>query len=348
MRDCPGRRRSSSNCSSSCVMFSLGGTPSTTHPTPPPCDSPNVVTRNRRPKELPVARVVTVVARDVERVREGSRGSGGRVRERVGARGRRRRRASNGRGAARTRRERTDSDDVRLICAVGVGRRARSGPRGAERPPSRAGNDRREGRARRPRGVAAAGRRRSGGTHRLRGGGRRARRPMPGEPRRRRSLARAEARGDGTGGGDDRRDDHIRRDWDVRGRGRKTPGASRGASGSRRGTARRFERSDVDVKNVPRQPRFFQTGSSRIGCPAPTRNVTRLAIRRRSGRTKTKTSSRRFVATIRRDDERRASLPGYVLSSHTRHSRHSASIPASFRSCSSATNVITVCGPSLR
>ena len=30
------------------------------------------------------------------------------------------------------------------------------------------------------------------------------------------ALARAEARGDGAGGGDDRRDDHIRRDWDVR------------------------------------------------------------------------------------------------------------------------------------
>ena len=30
------------------------------------------------------------------------------------------------------------------------------------------------------------------------------------------ALARAEARGDGAGGGDDRRDDHIRRDWNVR------------------------------------------------------------------------------------------------------------------------------------
>ena len=163
MRDCPGRRRSSSNCSSSCVMFSLGGTPSTTHPTPPPCDSPNVVTRNRRPKELPVARVVTVVARDVERVREGARGSGGRVRERVGARGRRRRRASNGRGAARTR-QRENGFRRRspyLRCWGRPPRAVGSAGRGA--PPSRAGNDRREGRARRPRGVAAAGRRRSGG-----------------------------------------------------------------------------------------------------------------------------------------------------------------------------------------
>ena len=56
MRDCPGRRRSSSNWSSSRVSSSLGGTPSTTQPTPPPWDSPKVVTRNMRPKELPMAR----------------------------------------------------------------------------------------------------------------------------------------------------------------------------------------------------------------------------------------------------------------------------------------------------
>ena len=32
------------------------GTPSTTQPTPPPWDSPKVVTRNIRPKVLPMAR----------------------------------------------------------------------------------------------------------------------------------------------------------------------------------------------------------------------------------------------------------------------------------------------------
>ena len=56
MRDWPGRRRSSSNWSSSRVSSSRGGTPSTTQPTPPPWDSPKVVTRNTRPKELPMAR----------------------------------------------------------------------------------------------------------------------------------------------------------------------------------------------------------------------------------------------------------------------------------------------------
>ena len=66
MRDWPGRRRSSSNWSSSRVSWSFGGTPSTTQPTPPPWDSPNVVTRNMRPKELPMART------------PGTRGRGGR------------------------------------------------------------------------------------------------------------------------------------------------------------------------------------------------------------------------------------------------------------------------------
>jgi len=37
---------------SSCVSFMRGGTPSITHPTPPPCDSPKVVTRNMEPNEL--------------------------------------------------------------------------------------------------------------------------------------------------------------------------------------------------------------------------------------------------------------------------------------------------------
>jgi hypothetical protein len=49
MMDCPGRRRSSSTCTSSVVMASRGGTPSTTQPTPLPWDSPKVVTRNAVP-----------------------------------------------------------------------------------------------------------------------------------------------------------------------------------------------------------------------------------------------------------------------------------------------------------
>src|SRR6267142_1351363 len=37
-----------------------GGQPSTTAPTPPPCDSPQVVTRNRRPQVLPTRREYSV------------------------------------------------------------------------------------------------------------------------------------------------------------------------------------------------------------------------------------------------------------------------------------------------
>ena len=57
MRDCPGRRRSSSAWISSVVMAILDGQPSMTQPTDLPCDSPHVVTRNSVPKVLPVARV---------------------------------------------------------------------------------------------------------------------------------------------------------------------------------------------------------------------------------------------------------------------------------------------------
>ena len=57
MRDCPGRRRSSSAWISSVVMAMLDGQPSMTQPTDLPCDSPHVVTRNSVPKVLPVARV---------------------------------------------------------------------------------------------------------------------------------------------------------------------------------------------------------------------------------------------------------------------------------------------------
>lgn len=55
MRLCPGRRRSSSAWISSLLIGRRGGTPSTTQPTPLPCDSPNVDTRNSVPNVLPVA-----------------------------------------------------------------------------------------------------------------------------------------------------------------------------------------------------------------------------------------------------------------------------------------------------
>src|ERR1043166_4865066 len=53
----PGRRRSRSGWISASVKASRGGQPSTTTPTPPPCDSPQVVIRNRCPKVLAIALV---------------------------------------------------------------------------------------------------------------------------------------------------------------------------------------------------------------------------------------------------------------------------------------------------
>src|SRR5271156_5517641 len=46
----PGRRRSRSTCTSASVRGVRGGQPSTTTPTPPPWDSPQVVMRKRWPK----------------------------------------------------------------------------------------------------------------------------------------------------------------------------------------------------------------------------------------------------------------------------------------------------------
>ena len=57
MRLWPGRRRSSSACSSSRLSCRRGGTPSTTQPTPPPWLSPNVVTLNAVPNVFANARV---------------------------------------------------------------------------------------------------------------------------------------------------------------------------------------------------------------------------------------------------------------------------------------------------
>ena len=246
-------------------------------------------------------------------------------------------------------RERTDSDDVRLICAVGVGRRARSGPRGARsalprargtiegrvaldvhaasprpdvgdpgaRTGSAAGDDARGARCRANRGGAVA-------------------------------LARAEARGDGAGGGDDRRDDHIRRDWDVRVTRKEDAGRV-----SRRKWLAAGDRSALRALGCRRQKRAAPTAlfpdwifTHRLSGSDAKRDASRDPKTHTVVRKRNRATIRRDA--VCRDDERRASLPGYVLSSHTRHSRHSASIPASFRSCSSATNVITVCGPSLR
>lgn len=302
MRDCPGRRRSSSNCSSSCVMFSLGGTPSTTHPTPPPCDSPNVVTRNRRPKELPVARVVTVVARDVERVREGSRGSGGRVRERVGARGRRRRRASNGRGAARTR-QRENGFRRRspyLRCWGRPPRAVGSAGRGA---PSLARGERSKGGSR-----STSTRRRRGRTSEIRGArtgsaagddarGARCRANRGGAV----ALARAEARGDGAGGGDDRRDDHIRRDWDVRVTRKEDAGRV-----SRRKWLAAGDRSALRALGCRRQKRAAPTAlftdwifTHRLSGSDAKRDASR------DPKTQWSYENENVVATIRRDDSSR-------------------------------------------
>src|SRR5258706_10752419 len=55
--DCPGRRRSRSGWMSASVKANRGGQPSTTTPTPPPCDSPQVVMRKRCPNVLPIGRV---------------------------------------------------------------------------------------------------------------------------------------------------------------------------------------------------------------------------------------------------------------------------------------------------
>src|SRR4030095_15903901 len=50
--DCPGRRRSRSGWISASDNLRRGGQPSTTTPTPPPCDSPQVVMRNSWPNEF--------------------------------------------------------------------------------------------------------------------------------------------------------------------------------------------------------------------------------------------------------------------------------------------------------
>src|SRR3989441_4074865 len=53
---CPGARRSRSGWMSASDRGSRGGQPSTTAPVAPPCDSPQVVTRKRRPQVLPMRR----------------------------------------------------------------------------------------------------------------------------------------------------------------------------------------------------------------------------------------------------------------------------------------------------
>src|SRR5262245_9888983 len=60
----PGRRRSRSRWISAALIGSRGGQPSTTTPTPPPCDSPKVVMRKIVPSELDIGagKIATHVA----------------------------------------------------------------------------------------------------------------------------------------------------------------------------------------------------------------------------------------------------------------------------------------------
>ena len=192
----------------------MGGTPSTTHPTPPPCDSPNVVTRNRRPKELPLARVVT---ERIEEVRQERGRSTGAVRERKeeDARGQRRWRSER---TPRGRSRREKKPTTIALSALWRVDRPRAVPttgRGALSP----------ARGRRIKGASrsTSTRRRRGGTSEIRGvrtgsaagddaRGARCRANRGGAV----ALARAEARGNGARRDDGRRDDHVRRDWDVR------------------------------------------------------------------------------------------------------------------------------------
>src|SRR5947199_4295900 len=54
----PGRRRSNSRWIRASDSSIFGGQPSMTTPTPPPCDSPKVVTRKSWPKVLDIAAIV--------------------------------------------------------------------------------------------------------------------------------------------------------------------------------------------------------------------------------------------------------------------------------------------------
>ena len=55
MRDCPGRGRSSSDCTKSISMVIPAGNPSITPPMPLPCDSPKLVRRRILPNELNIS-----------------------------------------------------------------------------------------------------------------------------------------------------------------------------------------------------------------------------------------------------------------------------------------------------
>ena len=55
IRDCPGRRRSSSDCTKSISMVIPAGNPSITPPMPLPCDSPKLVRRRILPNELNIS-----------------------------------------------------------------------------------------------------------------------------------------------------------------------------------------------------------------------------------------------------------------------------------------------------
>ena len=269
-------------CVCICIYCTCGGQPSMMTPTPLQCDSPNVVTRNRRPKELPVARVVTVVARDVQRIREGSRGF-----ERV--RGARSRASGRARSEATTRFERTRRGanvtrengfrrrspylrwwgrPPRAVGSAGCGAPSLARGERSKRASRSTSTRRRRGRTSEIRGArtgSAAGDDARGARCRANRGGAVA-------------LARAEARGNGTGSDDGRCDDHNRRDWDVRvTREEDARRVSRHKWLAGLDRSRVSQRWDVDVEKTRARPRFFQTGSV-------LRAVSRLSASRREKR----------------------------------------------------------------
>src|SRR5262245_9376862 len=71
---CPGRRRSSSLWTTATSTAMPGGMPSTTTPTPGPCDSPKVVTTKRRPNEDDIRSALACRARWLGPSRRGALG----------------------------------------------------------------------------------------------------------------------------------------------------------------------------------------------------------------------------------------------------------------------------------
>ena len=115
------------------------------------------------------------------------------------------------------------------------------------------------------------------------------------------ALARAEARGDGAGGGDDRRDDHIRRDWDVRVTRKEDAGRV-----SRRKWLAAGDRSALRALGCRRQKRAAPTAlftdwifTHRLSGSDAKRDASR------DPKTQWSYENENVVATIRRDDSSR-------------------------------------------